>query len=771
MLPVGTDAILPANRKPILIASICRTEFPSDRPRREETYMRILVTGGGGYLGSIVAETLVGRGHSVRVFDRFCYLPKGVGPESLFGSTAAGASGTLELVTGDIRRLQETAGLLDGIEAIVHLASLSNDPSCDLDEDMAYDVNTESTRELARLAVERGVRRFVFSSSCAVYGRGVFELLDEESPANPVSTFGKSKLAAEQAVLRMASPAFEPVVARMATLFGWSRRMRFDLAINQMVATALRQHRITVRGGGGQWRPFVHVRDAADATTLLVEGPTHLVAGETFNVGSDIHNIRIRDLAERVARRIPGTALETLKDDDDQRNYRVQFGKVRGRLNFICQWSMDEGVEEVRRGIESNPDLDPFDDQHFNVAKMKTLLAMPVDEGGEPVAARFIPLSRPAIGVEEEEAVLDALRSGWLTSGPQVGTFERLFAETVHAPHAIGVVSCTAALHLSLVQLGVGPGDEVIMPPITWASTGNTILNMGAKVRFVDVEPDTLNMNPELVEAAINERTKAIMPVHMSGHPCDMDRINAIARRHGIPVIEDAAHALGASYKGVPIGALGTHSCFSFYAIKNITTMEGGMITLADPDAAARLRLLAANGMTATAWDRYGRSAVPTPAQVVTPGYKYALGNVGAAMGVVQLKKFAAFKAARTRLAGMYRAVLSEVDEITLPVEREGVEHAWHLYIVRLNLNKLSRSRDEIAQDLRRENIGTGVHFYGLHLHPYYRETLGLRPEDYPEATSASEDILSLPLHPQITDKNLHEVVFALKKVLAHRKK
>jgi dTDP-4-amino-4,6-dideoxygalactose transaminase len=366
--------------------------------------------------------------------------------------------------------------------------------------------------------------------------------------------------------------------------------------------------------------------------------------------------------------------------------------------------------------------------------------------------------------------VLDALRSGWLTSGPQVQAFERLFADTVHAPHAIGVVNCTAALHLSLVQLGVGAGDEVISPPITWASTGNTILNMGAKVRFVDVEPDTLNMNPDLLEAAINDRTRAIIPVHMSGHPCDMDRINEIARRHGVPVIEDAAHALGASYKGVPVGAGEAHTCFSFYAIKNITTMEGGMITVRNEEDAARLRLLTANGMTATAWDRYGRSAVPTPAQVVTPGYKYALGNVAASMGVAQLRKFAAFKAARCRLAGMYRSALADVGEIALPVEREWAEHAWHLFIVRLKLEKLTRSRDEIAHDLRRENVGTGVHFYGLHLHPYYRETLGMRPEDLPEATRASEEILSLPLHPQITDRNLNEVIFALKKVLTHRR-
>jgi len=733
-------------------------------------YMRILVTGGGGYLGSMVAEALLERGHSVRIFDRFCYLPSGLRAEDLFASEEVSATGSMEFVTGDVRRLQETPALMDGIEAVVHLAGLSNDPSCNLDEEMAFDVNTESTRELVRQAVERGIRRFVFSSTCAVYGRG-FEMCDEESPAQSTSVFGRSKLEAEKAVLRMASSEFEPVVARVATLFGWSRRMRFDLVLNRMVAGAERERRIVVRGGGSQWRPFVHVRDAAAALAVLVEAPAALVAGETFNVGSDLNNICIRDLAERVSRRFPGVAVETAQEDEDSRDYRVHFGKIRQRFNFICQWSMDEGIEEVRRELLSNPEISPFDAMHVNVDKMKALLSTPVDEGGEPVAARFIPLARPAIGEEEETAVLDALRSGWLTSGPQVQSFERLFADTVQARHAIGVVSCTAALHLSLVQLGVKAGDEVISPPITWASTGNTILNMGAKVRFVDVEPDTLNMNPDLLEGAINERTKAIIPVHMSGHPCDMDRINDIAKRHGIPVIEDAAHALGASYRGVSVGAGERHACFSFYAIKNITTMEGGMITVANEDDAARLRLLAANGMTATAWDRYGRSAVPTPAQVVTPGYKYALGNIAASMGVAQLKKFAGFKAARKRLAYAYLEALAEVEEVSLPVEQDWVEHAWHLFIVRLHLDKLSRSRDEIAQDLRRENIGTGVHFYGLHLHPYYRITLGMHPDELPEATRASQDILSLPLHPLMTDKNLREVVAALKKVLAHRQK
>jgi dTDP-4-amino-4,6-dideoxygalactose transaminase len=291
---------------------------------------------------------------------------------------------------------------------------------------------------------------------------------------------------------------------------------------------------------------------------------------------------------------------------------------------------------------------------------------------------------------------------------------------------------------------------------------------MGATVRFVDVEPHTLNMNADLLEAAITPRTKVIMPVHIAGHPCNMDAIRAIAGKYNIPVVEDAAHAFGASYKGVPIGGNGL-ACFSFYAIKNITTMEGGMVTVPDAAMAEQIRLLAANGMTATAWDRYGRSALSAPAEVVVPGYKYALGNVNAAMGVAQLKKFRSFKAARARIANMYRTVLSDIEEIELPYVGEDIEHAWHLFIIRLNVDRIGRTRNEIVHELRRENIGTGVHFYALNLHRYYRETLGMPPEAYPVASRLSDEILSLPLYPQLNDKHVNEVVSALKKVLSRR--
>ncbi|MBM3289353.1 MAG: aminotransferase class I/II-fold pyridoxal phosphate-dependent enzyme, partial [Candidatus Hydrogenedentes bacterium] len=722
---------------------------------------RVLVTGGAGYLGNHLVRLLLERGHAVRVFDRFC-----------FGDAPAAALADMgcEIVRGDVRRLDGFPALLDGVEGVVHLAGLANDPSCDLDPLMALDVNFEATRELARRAIAAGVRRFVFASSCSVYGRGVFEKLDEECPTNPVSVYAQSKIESERTLLEWASGTFEPVIARPATLFGWSPRMRFDLAINLMVATASRHRAIKVYGGGNQWRPFVHVRDAARAFAAMLESPAAQVTGQVFNVGSDTSNYRIIDLAHVVAGLFDGVGVEVMKEDEDPRSYNVQFGKIARILGFAPEWSAERGAAEIRDWLAKDP-VDPFSAVHFNVRRMKELLATPAAEGGEPVAPRFIPLSPPSIGDEEERAVIDVLKSGWLTTGEKVTEFERRFAERVGAPHAVAVSSCTAALHLCLVEAGVGPGDEVVSPPLTWVSTANTIANMGAKLVLADVLPDTLNLDPAAVERALTPRTKAIVPVHLAGQPCDLDAIHAVAKKHGVAVIEDAAHALGAAYNGVAVGGGAAPACFSFYPVKNITTIEGGMIALRDEGRAHALRLLAHNGLSTLAWNRYGGDAPPVAPEVVRPGFKYNMTNVSAAMGIEQLKKLDAFLAARRRIARIYTSVLSDVEEIELPRVIDGVDHAWHLYVVVLRLGLLKLSREEIARLLRQENVGTGVHFVALHKHRYYRETLGVRDADLPHASALSDAILSLPLHPRLTDKNGRDVVDALKKVLAHARR
>lgn len=724
--------------------------------------MRVLLTGSCGYLGNHVARLLMERGHAVRGFDRLCFGEGAVGDLS--------SNPAFEFVRGDIRRLSEHPDLLDGVEGVIHLAGLANDPSCDLDPEMALDVNFRSTRALAERAAAPGVRRFVYASSCSVYGKGVFDVLDEESPTNPVSVYAESKLASEKALLSMRGPTFEPVIARPATLFGWSPRMRFDLAINLMVATASRQGRISVYGGGSQWRPFVHVRDAARAFVEMLESPADTVSGQVFNVGSDANNYRIIDLAQLISGLLEGVIIDVVKDDEDLRSYHVQFDKIRRVLGFAPEWTAERGALEIRDWLK-DPSIDPFDTIYFNVRRMKQLLELPVAQGGEPVASRFIALSPPNIGEEEERAVIEVLRSGWLTTGAKVAEFERAFAKEVEAPHAVAVSSCTAALHVCLVEAGVRRGDEVITTPITWVSTANTIVNMGAKLVLADINPDTLNIDPAAIERAITPRTKAIMPVHLAGQPCDLESIYAIGRKHGIAVIEDAAHALGARYRGTPIGNCGGPTCFSFYPVKNITTIEGGIVTVRDEHQAQTLRLLAHNGLSTLAWDRYSGDAAPSTPEVVRPGFKYNMTNVSAAMGVEQLKKLAGFIAARKRLAKMYTLALSAIDEIALPKIIDGVEPAWHLFVIRLKPGRLARSRDEIMRALRQENVGTGVHFTALHLHKYYRETLGYAREDLPHASAASEEILSLPLHPRLTDKNVKEVVDALKKVLLHARR
>jgi len=385
--------------------------------------------------------------------------------------------------------------------------------------------------------------------------------------------------------------------------------------------------------------------------------------------------------------------------------------------------------------------------------------------GQESAPEGFLPYNQPDIGDAEVEEVVATLRSGWLAPGPRVAAFEQRFAEAVGAPHAVAVNSCTAGMHLALVAAGIGPGDEVITTPLTFAATVNVIIHAGATPVLADVEPVDLTLDPDQVAARLTPRTRAIMPVHYAGAACRMDEILALARARGLLVIEDAAHALGTKVGDRAVGSLGDAAVFSFYATKNITTAAGGMVTTGDGRLAERMRLLSLHGLSADAWDRYTARG-SWYYQVLAPGYNYAMTDLQGALGLRQLDRFPRFQAQRRLLADRYRDLLADLPEIVLPRERPGTTHAWHLYVIRLRTAGLRLNRDTFINEMRARGIGTSVHFIPLHLHPFYREKFGWRPGDFPRAEEAFEGLVSLPLYTRMTEGDVERVARAVREVL-----
>jgi dTDP-4-amino-4,6-dideoxygalactose transaminase len=378
---------------------------------------------------------------------------------------------------------------------------------------------------------------------------------------------------------------------------------------------------------------------------------------------------------------------------------------------------------------------------------------------------QFLPFYVPEIGEDEIESVIDTLRSGWLTTGPKVKQFEEEFAKSIGAGHAVAVNSGTAALHLALEAVEIHEGDEVIMPTMTFAATAEVVLYFKAKPVLVDCRPDTLNLDPDQLEKAITSKTRAIIPVHMGGQPCEMDRIQQIAQHYNLKVIEDAAHALPARYRGKTVGTIGDITCFSFYATKTITTGEGGMATTDNPEWGERMRIMSLHGISKDAWKRY-TSEGSWYYEILYPGYKYNLTDIAAAIGIEQLKKCHRFWEIRQRYAGLYSQGFQDIPAITVPAVAQDVQHAWHLYIIQLELEQLRIGRSEFIEFLKAEHIGTSVHFIPLHLHPYYRQTFHYRPEDFPTANAVFKRIISLPIYPSMTEADVQRVCGAVGKIV-----
>jgi dTDP-4-amino-4,6-dideoxygalactose transaminase len=382
----------------------------------------------------------------------------------------------------------------------------------------------------------------------------------------------------------------------------------------------------------------------------------------------------------------------------------------------------------------------------------------------------FIRFHRPSIGEEEINEVVDTLRSGWLTTGPRAARFEREFSERVGAPHAVAVNSATAALHLALAGLGIGPGDEVITTPMTFCATVQAILHVGAAPVLADIGPDG-NIDPDQIKKRITGRTRAILPVHLAGLPCEMKVIWELARQRGLHVIEDAAHAAGACYESRPIGAGPTNAApasdavaFSFYATKNLTTGEGGMVTTHKPALAESMRMLSLHGTSHDAWDRYTERG-SWHYEVLAHGFKYNLSDIQAAIGIHQLRKLEQFIERRTFYAGIYRGALSGLEGLELPPDSSRCRHAWHLYIIRLDLRTLKIDREAFIQELRRRGIGTSVHFIPIPLHPFFAR-LPLAGYACPRALELYPRIVSLPLYPAMTEEHIHYVAQSVREVV-----
>jgi dTDP-4-amino-4,6-dideoxygalactose transaminase len=372
----------------------------------------------------------------------------------------------------------------------------------------------------------------------------------------------------------------------------------------------------------------------------------------------------------------------------------------------------------------------------------------------------FLQFSPPMIGDGERAEVMDTLNGTWITTGPKTRLLESRLKEYLGAPGLIAFNSCTAGLHVGLVVLGVGPGDEVLVPSLTFCATANVVEHVGARPVLVDVLPDTLTIDPEAVARAITPRTKAIMPVHYAGHPVQLDPLFRLADQHGLQVLEDAAHALPTRYKGRLVGSRDNLAAFSFYATKNLTTAEGGCLT-GDPALLERARIIGHHGMDKEAWKRFDQSG-SWYYEVVAPGFKYNLTDLQAAIGLIQLDRLASFQQRRRQVYQAYNERLGKLAAIQIPVETADAESSLHLYVIRLRLERLRIGRNAFIEELKARQIGTSVHYLPVHMQPFYRDKYHYRAEDCPVAADAFSRMLSLPLHPGLSDQDVEDVCEAV---------
>ncbi|WP_439576139.1 DegT/DnrJ/EryC1/StrS family aminotransferase [Phreatobacter sp.] len=728
--------------------------------------MRVLLTGHAGYVGSVATTVLAEAGHEVTGLDTGFFADchtEGMEPAS-----------PARVIARDIRDIGPAD--LAGFDAVVHLAALSNDPIGDLDPALTGAINRDASIALARAAKTAGVTRFVFASSCSIYGAGDPErMLDETAPVNPLTPYAASKVETEQALLAMADDRFAPVFMRNATCYGLSPRLRLDLVLNNLVASALATGEVRLLSSGLAWRPLLHCRDMARVAAAMLAAPADLIRGEAFNIGRSEENHLVRTIAAIVAEAVPGSTVTFGAGDViDPRSYRVDFSKFQAAFpDFRFLHSARTGAKELAAALAGRVRSDDLTGpRYIRLATLKQHMASGVLDAGlrwtaartvaaPAAAAERVPVAGPSVSQREVDLVADAVRTAWFADHAKYNTrFERLVADRTGRRHAISLAHCTSAIHLALAGLGIGPGDEVIVPECTWVATASPVVQTGATPVFCDIDPVTWCLSPASFRAAITDRTRAAIVVDLYGGMADWTRLKAIADDHGIALIEDAAEAIGSRYDGKPAGSFGLASVFSFHGSKTVTTGEGGMLLTDDDALAERVNILRDQGRH------------PTSRALITEevGFKYRMSSLQAAMGCAQMERLDELIAMKRAIFGWYREALEGVPHLTLNAEPSRVFNSYWM-VTALVDPALGLIKQQLAAELGADGIDTRPFFYPLSWQPAFRSqpsATGAETRN-PVAYSLSPYGINLPSGYNVTEAIAHRVAASLRAAIARK--
>ncbi|PTM55142.1 bifunctional SDR family oxidoreductase/aminotransferase class I/II-fold pyridoxal phosphate-dependent enzyme [Phreatobacter oligotrophus] len=726
--------------------------------------MKILLTGHAGYVGTVATGVLTEAGHEVIGLDTGYFVPchtEGLEPVD-----------PVRTIAKDVRDI--TAEDLAGFDAVVHLAALSNDPMGDLAPELTAAINRDATIALARIAKAAGVTRFVFASSCSIYGAGNPDLLlDESAPVNPLTAYASSKVESEAGLLALADDGFVPTFMRNATCYGLSPRLRTDLVLNNLVVSALSTGEVKLLSSGLSWRPLLHVRDLARAAAAILAADPATVRGEAFNIGQNSENHLVRDIATIVAEAVPGSRVTFAEGNTiDPRSYRVDFGKFAAAFpDFRFLHTAASGAKELVAALAGRTTADDLSGQRYvRLARLKSLMASE-KLGGDltwrtarettplTVKRERVPVAGPSITQREVDLTAEAARHAWFENHAKYNQrFEAMVAEQTGRKHAISLAHCTSAIHLALAGLGIGPGDEVIVPECTWVATASPVVQIGATPVFVDIDPVSWCMSPASLAAAITPKTKAAIVVDLYGGMPDWARLETIARDAGIILIEDAAEAIGSRFRDKPAGAFGRASVFSFHGSKTVTTGEGGMLVTDDDALAERVNILRDQGRH------------PTSRALVTEevGFKYRMSAMQAAMGIAQMERLDDLIAMKRDIFHFYAEALEGTPGLTLNAEPPHVFNTYWMVTAVLD-PKLGLLKQQVAAELGAEGIDTRPFFYPLSWQPAFRNqpsAAGASARN-PNAYAISPTGINLPSGYNVTRDVAGRVARSLKSILA----